>query len=1139
MSDPEAPGSYLQGPGLFRMSPRLKLVLADWKTWAGVAGVLVTLAAAFTEGLDQLAKLLRVEALPEPVRWVAVGVLALIALSSLISAWSRKSILLRPERFILSPDDPKHLVGREVEIQDLARECARHPLIFLQGDSGAGKSALVQAGLVPYCKEHENGLAPVGRLLPVFIDTSPLAWEGGLGTEIARALKGLSEVDYAALGASPPGDQSIWHWLKNLPEDGQRQLLLILDQIDDYAVAHRERFMIGRVVLSSEELEAANTDWAQLAQNLRAGKLQVLLVSRSDTSFVGAFRFVRERTFPLARIDRGLIRPILDQLTADDGRGEVVQYPEFGWSQLKKRLLRDVAREGNVVLPVQLAIAVQSFRRFTYLTSREYSRRGGLVGLERLNVERHLRDAAKVSGISEDSLFRGLLLLVSPDGQKTVPASRQAFSDALGADSTGALGCSIEHLERNRILRRQSGTKQAQEHLLLYHDYLAGGVREIQRFKNRPVEVLREHHEALLVASGPRARWRALLSICQSCRAYWERMRGRLSFGPYRRLILSSTLRFVPLGLIFSGLWLGGQWLHNNSEERRAERVLAGLSTSAGISPAEARELTALASLGDQARLHAFYVALNEPAVAPKLQSKAELLIQSILGLDSDGALSRELVEALRPSLSGEGDPVTAEIVGRTASLLHLEESTYRDLATLLVNHIGTSRGRFFTTNVGKTLEHLEGNLSKQEIRGVCEVLRSGFKQGGWSPLGLGKVLAALRGKLGDHAPQTLKEVIIKRMSTERDPEVLAFLARNLVYLEVRLTDQQLEQVVEITASALAQERTSIRLQEWEEALVLLGREMSDQQAAPLVDVLVKKAVAGRDHMTSTAYVSALGKLGKRLSVQQSQLIIESLEASLSTESHPYFVVGLSRALLDSLPTLDDSTLHELATLAGQRFVSETQLRTLHPLAETLEFLEPFLTDSQKRLIAAALLERLESVEGPDLAVVVEALSHLKEELRSEQVQQIITTMARQLKKEEGGFWVGLLGKTLARLRKDLPSGYARMGATEVLEHLKKETSARILTSLAETWSRLEPIAYRDVSRSKRLQVYVDLLNHPLVVGESRQALLEGVEQIVGESFDGDHWSFVDWATESEEGKKLNLDLNGRPWRPGKLQPPI
>jgi hypothetical protein len=49
----------------------------------------------------------------------------------------------------------------------------------------------------------------------------------------------------------------------------------------------------------------------------------------------------------------------------------------------------------------------------------------------------------------------------------------------------------------------------------------------------------------------------------------------------------------------------------------------------------------------------------------------------------------------------------------------------------------------------------------------------------------------------------------------------------------------------------------------------------------------------------------------------------------------------------------------------------------------------------------------------------------------------------------------------------------------------------------------------------------------PLLVGDARKALLDGIDRISGEKFEGDLWRFVDWATVSDRGKALRLDLGG------------
>jgi hypothetical protein len=65
-------------------------------------------------------------------------------------------------------------------------------------------------------------------------------------------------------------------------------------------------------------------------------------------------------------------------------------------------------------------------------------------------------------------------------------------------------------------------------------------------------------------------------------------------------------------------------------------------------------------------------------------------------------------------------------------------------------------------------------------------------------------------------------------------------------------------------------------------------------------------------------------------------------------------------------------------------------------------------------------------------------------------------------------------------------------------------------------------------------QVYVDLLKSPFLVGEAQAEVLDGLEKSTGQTFSGDLWNFVDWATQTKAGRSLNLDLESPPpWQVG------
>lgn len=259
------------------------------------------------------------------------------------------------------------------------------------------------------------------------------------------------------------------------------------------------------------------------------------------------------------------------------------------------------------------------------------------------------------------------MCLVSADGLKTNRATMQEFAQAIGVTRPGAaaLETAVEHLIRWRILRRQSGAEG--EYLLLHHDYLALGVREVQRQANYWVELLRERARELEEAFGWRQRWRALLPLLAQALALWGRLRGRFRYGEHRRLAFWSTLRFLPVAVALALVAGAGWWVDRANQQQLAERVLAGISSDATVSQDEAQEWRQLAAARWPARFHAVQIALSRAAIAPKVIEKADLLAHAAVGLDPSGELSRQLVrEAILPVLE-HCDPSTcaASKVGR------------------------------------------------------------------------------------------------------------------------------------------------------------------------------------------------------------------------------------------------------------------------------------------------------------------------------------------------------------------------------------------------------------------------------------------------------------------------------------------
>src|SRR4051812_6657276 len=122
------------------MNTRIDELSKDWKIYVALLTGILTF-------LSQFVGLITNTRLPAQVRWLIGAVLLIITVYLFFLALSKRSLLLEPKRFLLSPDNPDDLVGREQEVRHIAGQCAEHALVFLIGDSGCGKTALIRAGL--------------------------------------------------------------------------------------------------------------------------------------------------------------------------------------------------------------------------------------------------------------------------------------------------------------------------------------------------------------------------------------------------------------------------------------------------------------------------------------------------------------------------------------------------------------------------------------------------------------------------------------------------------------------------------------------------------------------------------------------------------------------------------------------------------------------------------------------------------------------------------------------------------------------------------------------------------------------------------------------------------------------------------
>src|SRR5271166_2717450 len=128
---------------------RLEIALGAISAVVGSLAALLHALAAVSKTAEELATSF---GLRGPTSQAAVIVVALVGIWLVYLGSRRRSRLLRPEALNLHVDDLGYLPGRAGDLLKLASLCRDRSLVFLVGESGAGKSALVRAGL---CRDTE------------------------------------------------------------------------------------------------------------------------------------------------------------------------------------------------------------------------------------------------------------------------------------------------------------------------------------------------------------------------------------------------------------------------------------------------------------------------------------------------------------------------------------------------------------------------------------------------------------------------------------------------------------------------------------------------------------------------------------------------------------------------------------------------------------------------------------------------------------------------------------------------------------------------------------------------------------------------------------------------------------------------
>ncbi len=619
---------------------------------------------------------------------------------------------------------------------------------------------------------------------------------------------------------------------------------------------------------------------------LESERLHCLFVTRTDSAAgLDTVRFAQPKTFRLDRINRNLIAPLLDNITfAQSGDRPVVSHPERGWEQLKKRLLRDLERDG-FILPAQLSVALQALRRLPALTVGEYERRGGSEGLERIHIERHTTESSRDSGLPADGVRRLLLSLVDPVRGKTVQLSTSQLVTLLGSGDEASwtalaqpLRRALDHLEERSIIRRRPAEGVDEDGWLLHHDYLCRGVLAADRRANRWQSLIRERARQYGQTSGALRRWKALLSPWEQVRFAAKRLTGALRYGEHRSFAIVSTLRFAPPALLFLGAWLASTLVDVRRDGYRADQIFAGISQDAQVHE--------MAVSSERVRWKVLKLAFKNEENAGKSLDRIPILIHGCLRLDPTGDLrKRYWRQIVRPALA------------RSPSS-----------KTLLLAATGWREGPGEKSDLPILVEGLMKDL-EQEPR------RDDYYDSGR----ILTALEAMASNLGPEQGRKLGDFFLKEWESKKTVSGIAHLSEGFKLTAAYLSPDQARRAADFVVRAAVEEESRLG-HDWIDTIARLSVHLDRQTVLDLVEKFVN-GLEARKRLGDRNCYHGLKRLLERVDPEDRRSVARQLEAAIGHTSKAIPLAGLMEAL----------------TLASEQADPHQQKRAVEKAIETME----------------------------------------------------------------------------------------------------------------------------------------------------------------------------------------------------------
>ncbi|MBX9259103.1 hypothetical protein H1Q63_35155 [Desmonostoc muscorum CCALA 125] len=356
--------------------------------------------------------------------------------------------------------------GRKGDVNRLIERIGRndHKLTVIYGQSGVGKSSILQAGLIPALKQQSIGTRDV---LPV-LQRVYTNWIQGNGIALTEALKAIKNLN---LPLTLDSTDAI---VEQLQKNADQNLLsvLIFDQFEEFFFICKEPKQ--RKIFYNFLQECLKIPYVKCVLSLREDYIHYLLECN---------RLVNLDAISNNILDKGILY-YLGNLSRVDSKSLIETLTEKAQINLERslidRLVDDLAAELGEVRPIELQVVGAQLQTELITTLTQYQERGPKEVL----VQRYLEEVIQDCG-DENKRTAQLVLYLLTDENNTRPLKTRPDLEGALKELTSELTEEIKKLDLVLNIFVLSGLVVLLQELpnhryQLIHDYLVSFIRQQQ-----------------------------------------------------------------------------------------------------------------------------------------------------------------------------------------------------------------------------------------------------------------------------------------------------------------------------------------------------------------------------------------------------------------------------------------------------------------------------------------------------------------------------------------------------------------------------------------------------------------------------------------------------------------------------------